>query len=166
MTILGISFGTTRTGIAVLKNGTLLDRNIHSFKTVWSEKKVKKIIGRYRQYILKANVTAVIVKIPPLHKHTKATTTLLELIELLAKEYYCDFDLITRTEIKDVLNLRTTDEMILFAKQLYPARLESLETEMQNEQSYHKKLYEAVLSAHIFKERHRIRKQREADTTQ
>lgn len=163
MTILGISIGTTRTGVCVLKDDVLLDRHIHNYRSVWSDDKLRVIINRYKQYILKHNVSAIIIKIPPPKKHTKPVTQLLKRLERLAKEYYIDFDLITKTEIKHVVNVRSTTELIKYTTLLYP-ELEAVYDNGTQKDSYYKKLYEAILCAHIFKERQQVRAQQQANT--
>jgi RNase H-fold protein (predicted Holliday junction resolvase) len=162
MTILGISIGTTRTGVAVLKDGVLLDRHIHNYQATWSDIKLRIITSRYKQYILKRNVTAIIVKIPPLKKHTKSITRILKRIEALAEEYHCEFDLVTKRELKDVTGMRSTSDLIEFARRLYPELIAMYEKGKANDHSYYRKLYEAILAAHIFQERQRIRAERMA----
>ncbi|WP_419788825.1 hypothetical protein HDF24_11325 [Mucilaginibacter sp. X4EP1] len=166
MTILGISVGTTRTGVCVLKDEILLDRHIHSYPAAWSDNKLRIIANRYRQYVLKHNVTAIIVKIPRLKNHTKAISQLLKRIEALATEYHCEFDLITKSELKDVTGMRSTSELIEYARQLYPELVAMYDKGKANDHSYYQKLYEAILSAHIFQERQRVRAQRLAQTTE
>jgi len=157
MTILGISIGTTRTGVCVLKDGQLLDRHIHNYKTAWSDAKLRKIVNSYRRYILKRNVTAIIVKIPPLNKHTPAVGRILNRIEALAKEYSCEFDLVTKSEIKHSTSIRSTNELVKYARLLYPELAAMFEKGKANDHNYYKKIYEAVLAAHVFQERQRIR---------
>jgi len=163
MTILGISIGTTRTGVCILNDDVLLDRHIHNYRSAWSDHKLRVIINRYKQYILKNNVSAIIIKIPPLKKHTKPITQILKRLEALAKEYYIDFDFITKSEIKHVINVRSTTELIKYTTLLYP-ELEAVYDNGTQKDSYYKKLYEAVLCAHIFKERQKVRAQQQAST--
>jgi RNase H-fold protein (predicted Holliday junction resolvase) len=163
MTILGISIGTIRTGICVLKDGTLLDRHIHNYDDVWSTDKLRIIMNRYRGYITKHNVTAIMVKIPPVDKHTKPITRMLKKIERLAKRHDCLFDLITKGELKSFTGTRSTSELIECTRRLYPELSPLFE---KGKQSYYKKLFEAVLSAHIFKEWQRRRAIRLAHTTE
>ena len=166
MTILGISIGTTRTGVCILKDGVLLDRHIHNYQDLWSENKLRIIINRYKQYILKRNVTAIIVKIPPLKKHTKPITQILKRIEALAKEYHCEFDLITKSEMKYITGVRSTNELIKYTLLLYPELTATIEKGGQNDHSYYKKLYEAILCAYIYKERQYNRAQQIANATE
>jgi RNase H-fold protein (predicted Holliday junction resolvase) len=157
MTILGISIGTSRTGICILKDGVLLDRQIHNYTATWSDNKLRIITKRYKQYILKRNVSAIVVKIPPINKHTKAIKQILKKIEGLATEYYLEFDLVTKSEIKHTLHLRSTDEIIKYALQLYPEINYMHEKGKSKDDTYYNKLYEAVLAAHVYQQRQLVR---------
>ena len=145
MTVLGISIGTSRIGVCVLQDDTVLDRRVHNFPTTWSDTKLRIILNRYKQYLHKYQVNAVVVKIPPVQRHTKALLRLIRRVEAMAKEYYCEFDLITKNEIKHTLNLRSTDEIIRYAKVLYPEFSALYEKGIATNHSFYKKLYEAVL---------------------
>jgi RNase H-fold protein (predicted Holliday junction resolvase) len=166
MTILGISIGTSRTGVCLLKDGVLLDRHIHHYHAVWSDAKLRLIMNRYRQYVKKYNVTAIMIKIPSLHKHTNAITSILKQVERLAKEHGCLFDLITKSELKHVTGMRSTNELIDYTKRLYPELSSLFEKGSENEHLHYRKLFEAVLSAHIFKERQQARAIRIGTTTE
>jgi len=157
MTILGISVGTTRTGMCILKDGVLVDRRIHDYRRTWSDSKLRVIIRDYRHYILKYNVGAIIVKISPLKKHTPALRQVLKRLEGLAAEYNILFDLITKTERKSITGTRSTSELIDYTRRLYPELNILFDKGASNEHSYNKKLFEAVLSAHVFQEKQRIR---------
>ena len=163
MTVLGISLGTSRTGVCVLKDDILFDRHVHSYHDVWSATKLRAIINRYRQYVTKHNVTAIMVKIPPLDTHSKPLTRMVKHLERLAKRHDCMFDLITKGELKDFTGTRSTSGLIECTRRLYPELSPLFE---KGKQSYYKKLFEAVLSAHIFKERQRKRALRLAPTTE
>ena len=157
MIIFGISIGTTKTGVCVLQDEVLLDRHIHLFHHPWSDTKLRIIINRYRQYLQKYPITAIVVKIPPVEKHTKAMARILKRIEGLAKEYYCEFDLTTKSELKGVTCTRSTEELIEYTKRLYPELMALHERDVNTKYSYYKKMYEAILSAHIYQERQRVK---------
>lgn len=164
MTILGISVGTSRTGVCVLQDELLLDRNIHNYPTVWSDTKLRVILNGYKRYLHKYPITAIVVQIPPSRRRTNALLRLTRRIEALAKEYHCEFDLITKNEIKHTHNLRSTSEIVTYTKLLYP-ELDALYEKYKatNHRGY-KKLYDAVLSAHTYRERQRVRALQIANT--
>jgi len=157
MTIFGISVGTDRCGICILQDGVLLDIQVHSFQTLWSEEKSHKIIKRLRYYLHAYPIHAIILKVPPLKQHTPAITKLLRKIERLANEYYCEFDLITKTELKGYSLMRKNSELIKYTKLLYPDLTAIYEKGAATGHGYYKKIYEAVLAAHIYQERKRLK---------
>lgn len=166
MTILGISVGTTRTGMCILKDDVLVYGRVRDYRKVWSDAKLRVIIRDYRHYILKYNVSAIIVKISPLNKHTPALRKVLKRLEGLAAEYGITFDLTTKSELKHSLHLRSTNELILYARQLYPELAPLFEKDAASDHRYYKKLYEAVLAAHFFQKRLLIRAEQTAHTTE
>ena len=166
MTILGISIGTTRTGVCVIKDDVLLDRHIHSYLQPWSNTKLRIITNRYKQHIVEHNVSAIIVKIPPLKKHTKPITLIIKRLEKLAKKYNCEFDLITKREMKDRTGIHSTDELIRYAELCHPELEAMFEKSVATDHLYFKKLYEAIVVAHIFQKRLQLKAQQMASTTE
>jgi hypothetical protein len=150
MTILGISVGTVRTGICVLKDGELHDGEYRVYKNQGpvSEKKLDAIAKAYRQYLRKYPITAVMVKIPPLSRQSDAIRSIIKRIEALAREFGCELDLITKTELKEANSLRSTEEIIDFARRLFPELDPLFQRGLKNGHSYYRKVYEAVLAAH------------------
>jgi hypothetical protein len=153
MTILGISVGTSRTGVCVLRDGVLVDRQIHNYQAVWSDNKLRIIINSYKRYVRKRQVQAIVVKVPPPKKHSKAVTQILKRLEALAKEHGCSFDLITKSDIQHALGLHSTTALNECARLFYPELVFVYEKGSANDHSYYKKLFEAVLAAHIYQER-------------
>jgi RNase H-fold protein (predicted Holliday junction resolvase) len=152
MTSLGISIGTTRTGVCVLKDNELLDWQVHDFQMKWSPYKLRIITNLYKQYIQKHKVTSIVVKMPPLKAHTIALTQIRKRIEVLAKAHNCTYTTITKSDIKRLSDLRNTNSLIEYARMRYPVLIHVFEKGLNNEHRYYKKLYEAVLSAHLLKE--------------
>ena len=166
MTILGISIGTTRTGVAVLKDDVLLDRQIHRNERVWSDNKLRMILNLYKQYVVKRSVQAIVVKIPPPKKLTPPLKRLLRRIEALAKKHGCDFDLTTKNELKHVTGVRSTIELVKYTTLLYPELAPVFDKGVDNNHMYHRKLFEAVLSAYIYSGRQQLKSERIKNTTE
>jgi hypothetical protein len=165
MTIFGISIGTSRTGVCVLQDGKLVEAHVHDYPAPWSDKKLKKILNRYRQYLQRYPVTDVIVKIPSKSGLSNEVRRLMRRTEALAAEYYCKYDLTTKIEIKGTLLLRSTDEVIRYAREAYPQQLTAIYSKgIATNHAFHRKLYEAVLAADIYQERRRVRKQQMENT--
>lgn len=157
MTIFGISIGTTRTGVCILKDEALIEWNMHEFPRVWSDNKLRIIIQQYKRYIARHNVNAVVVKIPPIKNHTKSIKQLLKAVEKLAKEHGCEFDLTSKKEIKGFYTLKNTDALIEYTQIKYPSLRSTYLKSIATNHRYHKKLYEAVLGADLYQERQRVR---------
>jgi RNase H-fold protein (predicted Holliday junction resolvase) len=162
MTILGISLGTTVTGIAILKDEALIEWNNHVYPQAWSDNKMRIILKQYKRYIARHNVNAVVVKIPPTKKQT--TSMLLKAIEKLAKKHGCAFDITSKREIKGFFTLKNTDALIEYAQIKYPKLRNTYLKSIATNHRYHKKLYEAVLSADVYQERQRVRALQIANT--
>jgi hypothetical protein len=152
MTILGISIGTTQTGVCVLKEGVLLDWQVHAYKQAWSDHKLHLIIQQYKRYIVKHNVNAIMVKIPQLNKRSKEINSIRNKLLVLARKHDCKIDFILKSEIKGRLILQNTDEMIDIAVNYFPVLKHVYEKGVHNKHFYYKKLYEAVLGAYLYRE--------------
>lgn len=152
MTSLGISIGATRTGVCVLKDKELLDWQINDFPMKWSEYKLRIISNCYEQYILKYKTTDIVLKLTPQDTHTKAITQIRKRIKVLAMKYNCSFTEMEKSDIKRMTNLTNTDSLIEYARILYPQLQHVYQKGLHNKHSYYKKLYEAVLSAHLLNE--------------
>lgn len=150
MTILGISIGTTQTGVCVLKESELINWQIHEFKHEWSEAKLYRIIQQYKRYIARHNVNAIMVKIPPTSSVSKPLAQIQKRLVVLAKKHNCKIDFILKSEIKDRLILENTEEIIQLAVRKYPVLQSIYEKGSQNNHSYYRKFYEAILGAHIY----------------
>jgi len=166
MTLLGISIGTTRSGVCVLKDGEILDREIHNFFDEWSKAKLNLIINRYRQYFQKRSIDAIIINVPPLKRHNDKIRAIMKRIEVLAKEHLCEFDLTTKTEMKHITGVRSTEELIKYTTLLYPELRFVYEKGQENDHGHYKKLFEAVLCAHIYRKRQLQRAQQIYNATE
>lgn len=156
MVILGISIGTRSSGIAVFDNGRLEAWNTLSFRTAWSEKKASNIVTKYEAYLKKHKVTVVVLKIPPLTHHTEAILTLIKKIQEIVVYHGCMVEYKTQTDIKTAIpEIRNGRDLINHTATLYPALVPKLHKELVNRNSYHDKMFEAVLVAHLVKETNR-----------
>jgi hypothetical protein len=159
MIILGISVGTSNTGIGILRDDNLIERSIHSYHVPpWSDSKMRIILNRYREHIIKRNVTDIVVKTPLIYGKNKAITTLIKRIEQLAKEHDCTFITTSKRNIRQSLDMHRREEFADYAVLLYPELSHLHSKGERNGHRYYNKVYEAVLSAHIYKEK--LRKER------
>ena len=124
------------------------------------------IINRYKRYVLKRQVQAIVVKVPPPKKRGRAITHILKRLEALAKKHGCSFDLITKNDMKNALGLHSTTALNECVRLLYPELGVIYQKSVSNDHSYYKKLFEAVLAAHIFQERLNSKAARQERTTE
>ncbi|OCX52032.1 hypothetical protein BEL04_11020 [Mucilaginibacter sp. PPCGB 2223] len=84
--------------------------------------RARRIINRYKRYVRKRNVQAIIVKVSPVRRHTRAIKLILKRIEALAKKHNCMFDLITKREMRHKLHLHvhSADMLAECARVFYP----------------------------------------------
>jgi hypothetical protein len=156
MVVLGISIGTRVTGIAII---TSTDRNeliawqSHSFPAQWSNPKMEQIISRYEKYIKTHRVTMVVIKIPRLSHHNNAIRTLLSKLRSLIAFHGCLMDYTTLNELKATLPIENAFDVQKYIVQQYPVLLPEYNRERINKKPYHHKMFEAVLIAHLWKDR-------------
>lgn len=150
MVILGISLGTTTAGIAILNEQELVAHNTHSFRAVWSEHKAEAIVSRLLEYILRYRVQIVVIKLPP-ETHQPITVTYL-FHQLVEKCTYhgCMVQTCTKAQLKQSLpDVRNTVELMRYVTQHYPVLVPQYEQSLKHKNQYHKKIFEAVIAAHM-----------------
>ena len=154
MVILGISIGTRVTGIAILNNSELIAWESHSFPTKWSKPKLQQIINRYEKHVRTHKVPTVIIKIPRLSHHSKPLKDILSGLRSLLTFHGCMVDYTTLTELKTKLpQIENASDVEDYALNLYPVLLPEHTRERVNKRPYHHKMFEAVLIAHLWKDR-------------
>jgi hypothetical protein len=94
------------------------------------------------------------VKIPQLNKDSKELSSIRNKLVILAKKHECKIDFILKSEIKDKLALKNTNEIIEIAVRYYPELEHVYKKGIHNKHSYYKKLYEAVLGAYLYIKMH------------
>jgi len=140
-----------------MQGGTVLEAEVHRFDDRWSPTKAHLIIDRYRRYARRYGVTAIMVKVPPARMHSAAVRSLMERTERLARQLYCDFDFITKSEIRSTLGFDTVAEIASYVQRTYPELTITYKEGALNEKASYRKLHEAVLAAEIFQKRLRER---------
>jgi len=156
MVILGISIGTRASGIAVISGKGLIQWNTLSFKDSWSTKKGEHIIGKYEKFLKDHNVAVVVLKIPRVSHHTEAILNLLQKIQSIIAYHGCMVEYKTQAEIKTAIpEIRNKSELIIHTASLYPILLKEQTRELSSKNSYHDKMFEAVLVAHLWKQEHK-----------
>lgn len=99
MTVLGISFGTRRNGVAVLSGTELFAAQVHSICGKWSPKKRDAFIGIFRRYIRHYQISKVIIKVPKKFHFTLGLKQLIAALDSYVKSQGC---LIAYTTIEQI----------------------------------------------------------------
>jgi RNase H-fold protein (predicted Holliday junction resolvase) len=154
MVILGISIGTRTSGIAVVRKGKLIAWDVISFRDEWTESKAEKITSRFESILTLHSVKYVVLKIPRPSHHSEAIVELLEKVKALFEYHGCMVEHKTQAEIKRTLpQISNKKDLMVFITNLYPSLSPERSQEMTNKHSYHNKMFEAVLVAHIRKDK-------------
>lgn len=153
MVVLGISIGTRVTGIAIINDTELIAWQSHTFPAQWSKAKMEQIINRYEKYIRTHKVTMVVIKIPRLSHHNNALKSLLSKLRSLIAFHGCLMDYTTLNELKTALPIQNSFDIQTFIVRQYPVLIPEYNRERVNKRPYHHKMFEAVLIAHIWKDR-------------
>jgi hypothetical protein len=154
MLILGISLGTTTTGVAVLSDGELIFWHTHSFRDKWSDDKAALIASCYEEYVTQYEPTIVMVKVPPVYHHSTALKQLLEKLKSLFTYHCCMVEYKTKEEVKAAIIpvINNHDELMRHTSELYPILQPEYAQAVAGKNNYHAKLFDAVMVAHQGKE--------------
>lgn len=154
MKILSISLGTRDSGIALLSHGQLIHWQLHTFHERWSQEKLAYMLARYDRYIAQYGIRHVVIKIPPVTHHSKTFLMLLKKLSDLVQHRGCIVACQTKADIKNLVpEVTNTKTLMEYVTKHYPILLPEQARELASRQKYHIKMFEAVLAAHVYKER-------------
>ncbi|HYV94625.1 MAG TPA: hypothetical protein VE978_22820 [Chitinophagales bacterium] len=144
--ILGISPGTRIIGIAVLRNGELIDYGVKCFKERWTQTKKRSLLSNVDKLMEYYGVTVVAIK-------SCDPTRSSQQLELLSKEIVkvCESKKITvysygNATLKLSLGIKSRNKNALMAEiaELYPELRKMYLKEINNRHSYYEKMFEAI----------------------
>lgn len=149
MRVLGISLGTTTSGVAVISGGELIHWHIHSFRDRWSAAKAAAIATRFERYVVQHNPRIIVIKIPPPHHHSTAIKQLLKKVATVLQYQGCMVEYKTKEEVKSVeMKINNHHQLMNYALERYPILLPEYEKAVAGKNHYHAKLFDAVMAAH------------------
>jgi len=149
MSILGISLGAKRSGVAVISYETLIHWKVHTTPGVWSDRKLQCILDRYEAYIRKYSVRRVLIKIPPYTHHSPAVSALLQSLLKLCQRYDCIVEYRTKASLQESIpETQRPRELMRYLTYRYPILIHEQNKELKNRWTYQSKMFEAVLAAH------------------
>lgn len=147
-TLLGISLGTRRIGIAVMKENILLDWRIHSFKDSWSRSKQKDILFVIAGYIEECKVTEIsIKKLDPI-RNSEPLQNLFSEITMCANRKNIVMKSYSLLQMKKYFSKERTftkSEMIKQVALQFPELIPEYNRDQKNKTPYYIKIFEAVL---------------------
>jgi len=153
--VLGLSLGTQKIGVAVLKNKLPIVHKVAAFNSRWSERKLQSIIRSIARVRINNHVTAVSVKIPRQSHHTVALQTLITALKEKYKAADIPFHICTIRELKShgITEGRNNKKQLVRAMaSKYPDLYPKAAKEQRSRIAYHTKMFEAVAAAELFLE--------------
>ena len=145
-TVLGISLGTRQIGIAVIRNGHLLDWRTKSYPEKWSKGKVEKILSAIEMMIIHQAISCISCKVPD--KPVDEVNQLLQELKKKAAEFRNDFNLCTLSDLKN--KTENKNELMKDIVSKHPELLSMLKKEERNKHTYYSKMFEAVAAGYLF----------------
>lgn len=147
--MIGISPGTRATGLALIKDGVLIDYGSKIFTAKWSAKKLAKVLTVLEEYIKRYKATCIAVKI----SHKSRTSKGLEAITMgvidMAKRLNIDCWTYNTDQIKQYCNgSMSKQELFSYILQQYPEVEKGINLTLSSI-NYHQKTFEAIALAHI-----------------
>ncbi|MFP5041662.1 hypothetical protein [Parasediminibacterium sp. JCM 36343] len=151
MAVLGISANSRVVGIAVIREGSLLDCNVHYYKEQWSETKAARILGCLKRYHRLHPITKAAIAIPHEHHQNKETKALIALIQGHCLQKGIPLSA-CQPEAFDYLHQKAKAKkkaMMLRLTEHYPELIPLHWKELRNKRRYYFKLFEAVAVARL-----------------
>jgi RNase H-fold protein (predicted Holliday junction resolvase) len=150
MGTLGISLGTTSSGIAIINGKELILENIHSFRAPWTAQKADYIVKRLLKYLVHYHIQLVVIKLPPRSHQPETVRALIAKLTEQCSYHGCIVKTCTKSELKrHIIGARNTADMMRFVASQYPSLTQKHEQAQKHKNQYHTKVFEAVLAAHI-----------------
>jgi hypothetical protein len=150
--ILGISTDTRTVGLAVLRNGELIDWRVKTFKGVWSKEKLNTILRRVETVLEYYAVTAIAtVKADALKESRQQQIFAAELGELAIRKGLRIYGY-TIHDLRNASGGRYKNQRKCIADYVldkYPIVRHEYLKERNNKRQYYFKMFEAVLCAHL-----------------
>ena len=151
-TIVGIDPGTRFIGIAVVRNGVLIHRQLRSFQGVWSLQKLKEIIHWLDATMKYHGVTHVAIKIPDVFPTSLPFNQLIGTLNVFCgkkgiKPEYHSLSEITARHCKGERKSRA--EVMAVMVRRYPELMPEYTREQRNENAHYYKLFIALAAAHM-----------------
>lgn len=148
-TILGISLGTRRCGLALIQNGTLVDWKVKSYDGRLSENKLIRIVLSFEKLIQRHGVKRIGVKVPG-HIKTLAIDYLVRALNKICTKKDISLCIISIEDLKsnESLDVSNKESYMEFLSTRFPELTPLLKRHKKLKTEYYFKVFEAVGTAH------------------
>ncbi len=145
---MGISVGTWQCGVAVLRNGTLVDWKAKSYKGVWSENKLNRIVRSLEKMIDRYGVKKIGCKVA-LQIRTYKIDSIVAALKEVAKQRDISFCITYIEELKAIEHVQIPNKEIYaeHLSRLYPELTPMLRRHRKVKTVYYHRVFEAVGAA-------------------
>lgn len=153
-TILGISVGTWQCGIALIRNGTLVDWKSKSYRGKWSENKLSRIIGSLEKIIERNGVKKIGCKVA-LQIKTYKIDSIVAALKDVAKQRDISFCITFIEELKANENAQISNKELYIEhlSGLFPELTPMLRRHRKVKTEYYFRVFEAIGAAlHCYNE--------------
>ena len=151
-TILGISPGTRTMGLALARDGELIDWRVKTFNGFWSESKLKTIVHVLKTHIEDTGVTAVALKKPDVFRSSSGLELLISELKALCHRYQIPVSMFSLKTLKEQYSKEkgfTKAAMIKRVASQFPALYADYNKEQRNRFKYYTKMFEAIAATRI-----------------
>ena len=149
-TILGISPGTRLTGLALLRDGELVDWKVKSFKGHWTTSKLKDILYCIQTYIKKNEVISVVIKKPNVFRSSTGLEQMISELRILLERMGVPMILLSLRTMKAQYSTNkgfTKAQMLKEAVQPFPELYTEFNKEVKSKNGYYVRMFEAFILA-------------------
>ncbi len=150
--ILGVSPGTRTMGLAVIRDGELIEWRVKTFKGNWSKGKLDYILGVIWKMCDYFSITTIAIKkVDPLRSSVPLDTLTKHIIAHAEKNGMpiASYSLPELSAVSDKKVRNKHSAVAEYALDAYPAVRREYLKEKNNERKYYSKMFEAVLCAHM-----------------
>lgn len=141
--ILAISPGTRYIGIAFFRDGILYDWKVRSYKGIWSEDKLQKMMQYLEWLVITRVIYHIACKVPHESRSSVGIKDIVEGLKSIAEEYKISFSTYTIADLKKG-GLRNKKELSRYAADRHPELLHQLRKESVNRNPYYTRMFEAI----------------------
>lgn len=147
--MIGISPGTRSIGIAVIKDGTLIDWGVKIFKEEWSLEKLNRIMKILEAYMIRYHISTIAIKRVDISRSSERLESIVEGIIACAKRLKIRYKVYSIEELKRRCNgSDTKNSLMSYVFQQFP-EIEKTTKFNKGNGIYHMKTIEAVALAHV-----------------